>query len=387
MIRTVLVLCFFFGSCVAALAEPLSQQDVPEPLRPWIKWSLHGYKEQECPFFYNGIADRTTCQWPSRLELKLAKDGGEFSQRWQVFAEGWTGLPGEREHWPQEVQVNGQPVVVNDRGGVPSLYLQPGEYTVSGRFVWESLPQALQIPATTGLITLTLDEQTVEFPQIDESGKVWLRQGVTDQEKVEDRLDLKVYRRITDEIPLMVTTRIDLQVSGKQREVVLGQALTAEYIPMSLNSPLPARLEPDGHLRIQVRAGEWTVILIARHTGTALHAIPLPRVTGGQWPEEEVWVFEARPHLRQVEISGVPAIDPQQTTLPSDWRSFPTYIVKAGEALQLVEKKRGDPEPAPDQLMLQRHWWLDFDGRGYTVQDTISGIMTRGWRLDLDTPG
>ena len=110
-------------------------------------------------------------------------------------------------------------------------------------------------------------------------------------------------------------------------------------------------------------------------------------MSGESWPQEEIWVFEARPHLRQVEIEGVPAIDPQQTSLPDDWRAFPTYRLQAGDSLKLVEKKRGDPDPAPDQLTLERQWWLDFDGRGYTIQDQIGGVMTRGWRLDLSPPG
>ncbi len=44
--------------------------------------------------------------------------------------------------------------------------------------------------------------------------------------------------------------------------------------------------------------------------------------------------------------------------------------------------RRGDPEPEPNQLNLTRKLWLDFDGEGYTVNDTITGNMTRGWRLN-----
>ncbi|MGH8408250.1 MAG: hypothetical protein ACRESL_22450, partial [Pseudomonas sp.] len=98
------------------------------------------------------------------------------------------------------------------------------------------------------------------------------------------------------------------------------------------------------------------------------------------------WVFDARPHLRLVTIEGVPAIDPQQTTLPDDWRSLPAYHVRPGETLQMVEKKRGDPDPAPDQLTLERHLRLDFTGGGYTIQDQITGTMTRGWRLEMNPP-
>ena len=386
MIRTLLLLVVLLSQRLVTFAAPLPPQDVPEPLRPWMKWALHGYKDNDCPFFYNG-AGQATCTWPARLEFNLHARGGEFAQQWQVFTEEWISLPGERDHWPQEVKLDGKPVVVRDAGGVPQVRVQPGSHTVSGLFLWDTLPQGLQIPISTGLVALTLDNKMIDFPQIDDSGKLWLRQGAAEQEHVEDRLELKVYRRITDGIPLMVTTQIDLQVSGKQREVTLGQAISAEYIPLSLNSSLPARLEPDGRLRVQVRAGQWTITLIARHTGAALTSIPLPAVTGGQWPEEEVWVFEAQPHLRQVTLDEALSIDAQQTTLPPEWRSFPAYMLKAGGVLQLTEKKRGDPEPAPDQLTLQRQWWLDFDGRGYTVQDTIAGTMTRGWRLDLPTPG
>lgn len=386
MVRTFLLLPLLLSCWALSFAAPLAPQDVPEPLRPWVKWVLQDHKVQDCPFLYTDNG-QPRCLWPSRLDLTLHARGGEFSQQWLVFAEEWLTLPGEPEHWPQEVKINNQAASVTERDGRPQIRVQPGTHTIKGLFLWDTLPQALQIAQETGLVGLTLDARTIEFPEIDGTGKLWLRQGTAEQEKVEDRLELKVYRRITDEIPLMLTTRIDVQVSGKQREVVLGQALTAEYIPLSLNSPLPARLEPDGRLRVQVRAGQWSITLIARHMGNALTALPLPAVTGGPWPEEEIWVFEARPHLRQVTIDNLAPIDPQQTTLPTDWRAFPTYMMKAGDTLQFSEKKRGDPEPAPDQLTLARQWWLDFDGNGYTVQDTVSGMMTRGWRLDLNPPG
>ncbi|NOT57027.1 MAG: hypothetical protein HOP18_20700 [Deltaproteobacteria bacterium] len=377
---------FVLMNVASASAAPLTPEDVPDPLRPWVKWVLQDHKDYECPFLYNDN-EQKQCSWPSRLELKLDARGGSFSQQWLVVGEEWIAVPGDVEHWPQDVQLNGQPALVTDREGVPSLWVKTGNYTVTGTFAWDSLPQALQVPQEVGLVALTVENRVIDFPQLDDSGKVWLQQGVVEQEQVEDRLELKVYRRLTDEIPVMVTVRVDIQVAGKQREVLLGPAITSEYIPMSLNSPLPARLEPDGQLRVQVRAGTWTLILIARHTGTRVSVVPLPAVSGESWPQEEIWVFEARPHLRQVEIEGVPAIDPQQTTLPDDWRSFPTYRLQAGESLKLVREKRGDPEPDPDQLTLTRSWWLDFDGRGYTIQDQVGGVMTSGWRLDLSPPG
>ena len=42
--------------------------------------------------------------------------------------------------------------------------------------------------------------------------------------------------------------------------------------------------------------------------------------------------------------------------------------------MRLVEKRRGDSDPAPDRLALERVLWLDFDGRGYTAHDRITGL-------------
>ena len=83
--------------------------------------------------------------------------------------------------------------------------------------------------------------------------------------------------------------------------------------------------------------------------------------------------YRAQPDLRLVEIEGVPPIDPLQTSLPQDWKNYPAYRLLPGDTMGFKEIKRGDPEPAPDQLALNRSLWLRFDGSGYTIQDMIKG--------------
>ncbi|MGZ4955810.1 MAG: hypothetical protein ACXV8Q_11910, partial [Methylobacter sp.] len=96
----------------------------------------------------------------------------------------------------------------------------------------------------------------------------------------------------------------------------------------------------------------------------------------------EIWVFDARPQLRVVEIEQLSAIDPNQTNLPDDWKDLPAYKISQGQSMGFKTIRRGDPEPEPNQLNLSRKLWLDFDGEGYTVNDTITGKMTSGWRLN-----
>lgn len=380
--RPVATLLLLMLSLLPLTVRALTPEQVPAPLQPWIGWALHGEEQRQCPFLYNqGAAHH--CAWPSRLTLDLGDNGGRFSQQWQLYRESWITLPGDERHWPQQVTANGEPVAVSANKGNPSIKLPAGRYTVEGQWQWQQLPKYLTLNPDDGLLLLTINKKPVKEANLDNSGRLWLgkRQADGDKQPPEgDTLALQVYRKVEDSIPLQVTTLINLEVAGEQRELLLGPMLLDEQIPLQLNSPLPARLEPDGRLRVQVRPGRWSIRLLSRHPNNidslVLPAVPAP------WPQQEVWAFQAMNQLRLVEVENLTAVDPQQTQLPPDWQSLPVYQINQGERMQLREIRRGDQQPEPDQLSLQRQLWLDFDGAGYTLQDRISGRMTQGWRLE-----
>ena len=369
---------------------------IPEPLRPWVPWVLHGKESLLCPFLHDQNSDdesgSQTCVWPARLKLALRDKGGSFTQSFFVYKQQWVLLPGDNKAWPQEVRVDGQAAVVaspthSEDGEViddsdsarPLVLLRPGQHVISGSFFWDELPESLQVPKATGLLELTVRNAAIPQPTRDEAGRVFLQKTSTAVE--EDVLEPTVHRQVIDEIPLLLRTRIELRVSGKSREVILGKTLPEGFIPMSLDSQLPARLEPDSRLRVQVRPGTYTLTLTARHDGPVKQLRrPDP---GGTWAETEAWVFAARPDFRIVTVEGVAAIDPQQTTLPDDWKKLPCYPMKVGDTMQLNEQRRGDSDPVPDRLTLDRNLYLDFDGQGFTVSDRITGSLSRTWRLEV----
>ncbi len=360
-------------------ARTLDTKAIPEDLKPWIPWVLKDVQHQiDCPFIYNN-SENTHCAWPSTLSLSLNQAGGELTQRWQVYRGSWLTLPGSVKYWPQSVEINGDKATVTLHDGKPSIYVEKGNYSVSGQYQWDSLPESLAIPEHTGIVSLQVDGKRVEFPDL-ENGKLWIRQrSTTSQQQDEDRITFRVFRHIDDAIPMQVTTYLQLEVSGKQREVNIGNPLLDGFIPLQLISRLPARLEQD-NLRLQVRPGRWDIYLKSRHPDL-LTAIKLPE-NADEWPSSEVWVFKSQNQLRLVETEGVPTIDPQQTRLPEQWKQLPAYQLKTGSEMRFKVIRRGDPEPAPDQLTLNRKLWLHFDGSGYTVQDAIGGSKTSGWRLN-----
>ena len=363
-------------------AQRLDPKQAPEPLRPWTSWVLAGKEDELCPGV-QGAEDVVHCAWPTTLSLTLGEKGGHFEQRWHLDSRQWLPLPGDGVRWPLEVREAGKRLVVVDHDSVPSVELASGDHTIIGEFAWDSLPDSLQVPPATGIVSLVLEAARVNEPRRDDSGRLFLQKTATETEG--DRLEIIVHRKVTDDVPLLITTRVVLDVSGKSRELVLGKALPAGFVPMSIASELPARIEPDTRLRVQARPGTWTIEITAHSEGLVSELTrPAP---DGPWREgEEVWVFEAKSALRLTSVEGARPVDPQQTSLPDAWKALPAYAMALGDKMMLVEKRRGDVEPEPDRLSLTRQLWLDFDGQGYTANDTITGTVHAATRLEMPPP-
>lgn len=379
MITRVFIFVCLILSSTTTLA--LDTRSIPEPLKAWIPWVLDGVESINCPFEYRDFKQHY-CAWPDTLTLDVDKKGAQFNQHWTVFEESWIPLPGNEQHWPQGVIVEGKPQPVIAREGKPRLHLEKGKYRIEGRFDWQVMPESILLPQTVGLVRLVVNDKYIEFPRIEQNGKLWLNEQLATQlGEEEDRLGVEVFRQVVDDMPLQLVTRLELKVVGKAREITLGKVIPDHFIPLSLRGPLPMRLESDGMLKLQVRPGNWTIELVARYPGETT-TLSLPQ---SNLPDTELWAFQAQPSLRLAEIEGVDAVDPRQTRIPGDWQNLPVYRMDKSRSFLINVKRRGDPDPSPNELQLERTLWLDFDGNGYTFRDKVSGQMHRGWRLNMDS--
>jgi len=381
MRATLLALAF----CCSAVA----QDYVPPELRSWHAWVLKGEEFRRCPFLAQGqpgdvpIAENTyRCTWPERLTLSVDARGGNFTQRWQVYADSWVTLPGSNEYWPQDVRVNGAPGALVAHDGVPALRLAAGSYTIAGQFTWSARPESLPVPASTALIDLAVDGQRVAQPERPDGAVSLGKRRSAGQPAA---MEVAVYRLLNDDIPAYLTTRMRLNVAGDAREVLLARVLPDGFTPVSLSGPVPARLERDGRLRVQVRAGSHDIVLVAR-ANTVVSTLARPDAAGGEWPKEEIWSFASNDALRVAAAEGAEGIDPVQANVPADWQRFPAFRMAADSKLTVVERGRGLGNADENQLQLNRSLWLDFDHGGFTAVDVITGTMRRNWRLDMATP-
>lgn len=379
----------FSASAQTATTSQLQNSDIPgqipPALQPWQAWVLAKHPNHSCPWL---DGEEQQCLWIGQTRIDASPTGAEFSINLQLFRQGWVTLPGDVRHWPQEVVARNRideasSPAIRDLNGEPQIWLTAGNWRLTGKFHWQQAPEYLQIPTQSGILQLQWLQQKVAQPK--RLGRqVWLQP--TDQQSADlaqDQLQIQVFRLLEDHIPARLTTVLQLDISGNSREIVLSGALLPSFQALSLNSELPALLNADGQLRLQLQPGRFQVELVSQ-SFAPLASLALPEAKA-PWPETEILAFVAAPELRTVRISGAPALDPNQTQVPQHWRQYPLYQMTVGSSLQLEQQSRGATQ-SQDQLQLNKTAWLNFNGDTLTVADTLTGELASSSRLEVMAP-
>ena len=372
----------FVLSLVFAAGVASAQDYVPDELEGWQAWVLKDREYRDCPFYFDrGAVERGDylCAWPGRLQLDVSAAGGRFAQQWTLHSgDQWIALPGSPEHWPDRVTANDRVVEVIAHNNVPSVRLGPGTYRIAGRFEWDERPGVLRLPPESGLLSLTVDGRPVGRPEVNRNG-VFLGERKRDTRAV-DSVRTVIYRLVMDEVPTRLVTQLQIDVAGAVREELFGPILPDGFVPLGLQSQLPAKLEADGNLRLQVRPGRWVIYLSARAPGV-MDAVT-GRTGGTNLPASEIWSYQSNDRLRVTAAEGLPPVDPAQVEVPPNWQAYPAFRMDPGATFSITERSRG-VIAASNELSLERTMWLGFDGKGFLVEDYVSGEMRTAWRLDM----
>lgn len=364
--------------------------------KEWGDWVKERHHDISCPWGTNtnkrGTNKEQTrvCLWPGNLSLSLEQGGLTFTQHVEVFSkQAQVLLPGSEKHWPTNLilnqsplnqsSLNQKPATVIEVSKLPYIQLKKGKHIIKGRFNWKTRPASLTIPMNIAFVSLSEQGQKL---QINRHGNrlIFAQQKGNNQEQKRDSLNVKVYRQLVDGIPLSLETRLELSVSGKPREIKIGQVVWEGSEVSQLKSNLPTRIEKDGDIRLQVTAGKHHISVFTRFTGD-INTINI-KSNSKDWPAFEYISFLSNTNIRQVKLSGATSIDTTQVNIPSDWANRPTYRLDTDTTLKIETQYRGDDSLSANQLKVQRNLWLDFDGSKITGLENVNGKMNRNWRLN-----
>lgn len=343
---------------------------VPPALAPWVPWVLRDAGDQACPV--------GRCLALSSVSVDVRGAKADFVLTGWRWSRGAVRLPGDSSLWPENVRDASGPVPVIASGEVPAVMREPGPFRLTGAIRWTRRPASIELPSGAALEVLSVDGRSVASSD----GELWLQREESEGEEVVDTagsLELRVFRTVSDGIPVRLETRIVLAVSGKSRRVDLPSILPAGALPVELESPLPAQLSREGRLSITANPGTWEVLVnsvwLRPPTNFATSS------SGAPWPDQEVWSFESDPSIRTVQIEGGVPVDARQAGVAPHRQSLPAWSVPRGRSLQVREILRGDPMTDSVKLGLGRQVWIDFDGDSATVLDDLHGEVLKPVRL------
>ncbi len=378
---------FFFSYVVMVIASVTvsAEKSIPESLMPWVPWVMEGSEALSCPFInktsYQDPKNHI-CAWSGILQLHAFDTSANFNQNWTVLTPSVLPLPGGDYVWPQQVKVNGQPIAVINQNGRPFIELLKGEYKITGEFYWQKIPESITIPQLYAFVEMTINNVLISFPKID-GRDLWLRELEVDKTE-QDAILMSVARKLTDGDYIELETYIDLEVSGKRREVKLGQVLPEGFELIGIEADLPSFIDAKGILQTKLKPGNWQ-IKVNSYAKPTLVNWQRPALSY-QWPKDEIWVFEAKENMRNGKFTGAKIIDSGQAIMPDNWYKYPSYLVTATDQLNFDVQHRGKPLHLVNRLALNRTAWLSFDGSTYTFNDIVSGNMISDWRLSMTSP-
>ena len=287
-------------------------------------------------------------------------------------------LPGGADQWPTDVRSNGGPALVTRLDDRPRLRLEPGRYSLNGAFAWNEMPDAISLPRQHGILRLALEGAAVAQPLID-GERLWLGKAPGAVGEVpNDSLTARVYRRIDDGVPMMLTTFVDLSVAGSHRIVTLGARMPEGFEATAFDE------QPSGATRRQrpaEGAGRAGRMAGAVDRPRARRADVVPRHAGNrELAEGRDLGIQRRSRIprRERRRRHADRSEPDERALQGPARPTSSPL---DSDLKLVEQFRGDPSPSPNDFSLARSIWLSFDGSSYTVRDTLDGKLALPTRL------
>ncbi|MEM7217418.1 MAG: hypothetical protein AAF515_03570 [Pseudomonadota bacterium] len=359
-----------------------NRADVPEELAPWVPWVLAKHDNLACPRAVD-TGKPAACAWYSKLAIDVTDQGLGFRTLVDVYAPGRVYLPGSISRPPVAVRRGEETLVV--LGGRPSVWLTSGRHEVSGLIPWTARPSSVAVPPQTAAIELRLDGERVARPRIDR-GRLYFGRAADGPAAAAARnsLDVDVYRELRDGYPLLLRIVLELSVAGSARLVTLGRTLPEGFRVTEFDSDLPARLNSDGNLQVQLEPGEHEVSIVARATSLVTEIGPNPATP--DWPPEEIWAFVPNRRLQLTRVSGGTPIDLNSVGTPFDADSARGYVLRGQERLQLAIEQRGNPNPLPNQFSITREMWLHFAGDGVITRDMLNADVVTPARLGASYP-
>ncbi len=357
LLITIASILYFFNLCFS---------ESPQDLEKWKNFILYQNDTYYCPPLFNDCS-KNFCTWPGILDIKIKKNKLIFTQKIRLFKKGAVELPGNINFFPENIFANDKKMPAALMEHTPLIFPGKGDFNIKGEIKYSKIPDYINIPKNTGGIKIKIENKNIEMPYLDQEGRLWFKNySIQGMEKEKKHTRVEVFRKVKDSIPCEITTLFRIHSSGITRQ----EKLFTGNIPGKIagfKSDLPLKIHNNKYMTVQVKAGSWNVEI--------KNILPSPPDEIGPFNSpygKEIIVHQNSPGIRITRWKNLKSIDPTMTDLPVGWKKYPAYIISKNEKIIIEEIIRGTG-PEKSDLSLEREIWIDFDGKGASIEDKIKG--------------
>lgn len=316
-------------------ANKINEKDLPAILTPWLNWVKAKNLEELCLL---NNANEKQCVFAPSVEIGENESSFEFKITGTSYLnEFWMKVPSGQSQkvWPENILVNNQKGQVLEKDGFALVKVPKGDFNIIFNINKKELktnPSLLLAQNFLIVKNKTTTQWLAENNQL-----LWITKNSEVKEEATSAIkseEIRVYRKLTDGIPLRLETRIQIVYSGKEKEMFLGKVLPEDFKLLQIQSDVSINQREDGFY-IKVTSGEHWLTFNSYSFSNTKNIISKDLIKG---IESEFWSIQNDVNIRQTEIKSVQAVDPKQVFVPQDWQSLPAYNVKDTVVLETLRR-------------------------------------------------
>lgn len=300
-----------FSSQNFFITKSYHDNNVPQDLKKWIPWVNKNQYTQDCI--------DSICVFIPKLTLYKSHHYIFNFEGTSLSKEAWVPLPSSDTAWPISVLLNGQKTIIVNHNGKPFVQVPQKDFKLEAQYNTTIFDKdsSFILPFTV----VSFDNQTNQNLSLKDS-TLSLNDIASNEEKNSFQ-EIKVFRKFIDNIPYNLETNIQINFSGKTKELDLGTVLPNDFKLTNINSDLKVIFK-NNHYFITIIPGSHFVNFksFANKEITSFSTKNLINHI-----ENEIWSIQKNNNIRNIDISDAHLVDSKQANVPQEWLVLPAYIV------------------------------------------------------------
>jgi hypothetical protein len=307
------------------------ENNLPKQAADWISYIKKNNPELNCPQSQGVVS----CVFLSTIQLDDLNGEYQVSLKGSSFVSGFIEIPtltkmdSQNKVWFKRITVNGKDVESIVKNNKTYIAVDKNDFEVKLVLSRDASKDLGNINFTESPLILINNIKNKEF--IKDGSSIRIAKQINDVKPIDienkdkkEELEISVFRKITTNIPNILSTKLKITYSGQNKDYFVGKVLPEGFDFNVANSSLRIEKKDDGFWA-KLTPGEHEINIesfILKNIDTVNVKGLIPQA------KSEIWSLEQINNIRQIDANASQQVDPKQALVPNQWANLPAFLVK-----------------------------------------------------------